>query len=176
MDGVAQQIAPEITRVAVLRDATVASGSGQFGAVQAMAPSLGIEVSPIGLSDPGEIERVVTEFARGSNRGLIATAGGVGIRHRHLIISLAARHRLPAVYANKFFVTDGGLMSFATHLIEQFRQAAGYVDRVLKGEKPANLPMQAPTRFELVIKLQTAKAVGLSVPPSLPARADEVIE
>jgi putative ABC transport system substrate-binding protein len=171
-----KQIAPGVTRVAVLRDPAVASGSGQFGAIQAVAPALGVEVSPVGLRDADEIERAVTGFARGSNGGLILTAGGAGIRQRDLVIALAARHRLPAVYANRFFVTGGGLISYGTHLLDQFRQAAGYIDRILKGEKPADLPVQTPTRYELAINLKTAKALGLDVPPTLLARADEVIE
>jgi putative ABC transport system substrate-binding protein len=171
-----KQIAPTVTRVAVLRDPAVASGSGQFGAIQAVAPTLGVEANPVGLRDAGEIERDITEFARRSNGGVIVTAGGAGIRHRDLIIALAARHRLPAVYANRFFVTGGGLVSYGTHLVDHFRQAAGYVDRILKGEKPADLPVQAPTKYELVINLKTAKALGLTVPDTLLARADEVIE
>ncbi len=171
-----KQIAPSVTRVAVLRDPTVASGSGQFGAIQAVASILGMEVAPVGMRGADEIERAVTEFARKSNGGLILTAGGAGIRHRDLIIALAARHRLPAVYANRFFVTGGGLISYGTHLVDQFRQAAGYVDRILKGAKPADLPVQAPTRYELVLNLKTAQALGLDVPPMLLARADEVIE
>jgi putative ABC transport system substrate-binding protein len=171
-----KQLSPGVTRVAVLRDPTVASGSGQFGAIQAVAPALGVEVSPVGLHDAGEIERSVREFAGGKNAGLIVTAGGAGIRHRDQIITLAAHHRLPAVYANRFFVTDGGLISYGTHVLDQFRQAAGYVDRILKGEKPADLPVQSPTKYELVINLKTAKALGLDVPSTLLARADEVIE
>jgi putative ABC transport system substrate-binding protein len=171
-----KQIAPTVTRVAVLRDPAVASGSGQFGAIQAVAPTLGVEANPVGLRDAGEIERDITEFARRSNGGVIVTAGGAGIRHRDLIIALAARHRLPAVYANRFFVTGGGLVSYGTHLVDHFRQAAGYVDRILKGEKPADLPVQAPTKYELVINLKTARMLGLTVPDTLLARADEVIE
>jgi putative tryptophan/tyrosine transport system substrate-binding protein len=171
-----KQIAPSVSRAAVLRDAATASGSGQFGAIQAVAPGLGVEVTPVGLHDADEIERGVSDFARGSNGGVIVTAGGAGIRHRDLIIALMARLRLPAVYANRFFVTGGGLISYGTHLLDHFRQAAGYVDRVLKGEKPADLPVQAPTKFELAINLRTAKALGLEVPPTLLARADEVIE
>jgi putative ABC transport system substrate-binding protein len=171
-----KQIAPSVTRVAVLRDLAVASGIGQFGAIQAVAPALGVEVSPIGVHDADEIERAVTEFARGSNRGLILTAGAAGIQHRDLIIALAARHRLPTVYANRFFVTGGGLISYGTHLVEQFRQAASYVDRILKGEKPADLPVQAPVKYELVINLKTAKALGLEVPNTLLVSANEVIE
>jgi ABC-type uncharacterized transport system substrate-binding protein len=171
-----KQIAPGITRAAVLRNPAIASGSGQFGAIQAVAPLLGVEVSPIDVRDAGEIERAVTEFAHGSNRGLILTAGAAGIRHRDLIIALAARHRLPAVYPYAFFTTQGGLMSYGIESAGPYRLAAGYVDRILKGEKPAELPVQAPTRYELTINLKTAKALGLDVPPTLLARADEVTE
>jgi putative tryptophan/tyrosine transport system substrate-binding protein len=171
-----KQLRPAVKRVAVLRDPTVASGSGQLGAIQAVAPGLGVELSPVNLRDIDEIERDLTDFAGKPNGGMIVTAGGAGIRHRDVIIPLAARHRLPAIYANRFFVTGGGLISYGTHLPDQFRQAAGYVDRILKGDKPADLPVQAPTRFELVINLQTAKTLGLEVPPTLLARADEVIE
>jgi putative tryptophan/tyrosine transport system substrate-binding protein len=171
-----KQLRPAVKRVAVLRDPTVASGSGQLGAIQAVAPGLGVELSPVNLRDIDEIERDLADFAGKPNGGMIVTAGGAGIRHRDVIIPLAARHRLPAIYANRFFVTGGGLISYGTHLPDQFRQAAGYVDHILKGDKPADLPVQAPTRFELVINLQTAKTLGLEVPPTLLARADEVIE
>jgi putative ABC transport system substrate-binding protein len=171
-----KQLTPAVKRVAVLRDPTVASGSGQLGAIQAVAPGLGVELSPVNLRDVDEIERDVAEFAGKPNSGMIVTAGGAGIRHRDVIVPLAARHRLPAVYANRFFVTGGGLISYGTHLPDQFRQAAGYVDRMLKGDKPADLPVQAPTKFELAINLKTAKALGLEVPPTVLARADEVIE
>jgi putative tryptophan/tyrosine transport system substrate-binding protein len=171
-----KQIAPGVTRVAVLRDPAIASGIGQFGALQSVAPSLGVELSPIDVRDAGEIERAVSTFARSSHGALIVTASPEGSRHRDLIVTLAARHRLPAVYASRYFVTDGGLMSYGPDLIDQYRRAAGYVDRILKGEKPGDLPVQAPTKYQLVINLKTAKALGLTVPPMLLARADEVIE
>ncbi len=167
---------PGVTRAAVVRDPTIASGIGQFAAVQAAAPSLGMELSPVDARDAPEIERAVTAFARSGNGGLIVTASPVANRHRDLIIALAARHQLPAVYPWRYFVTDGGLISYGPDSIDQYRQAAGYVDRILKGEKPADLPVQAPTRYELAINLKTAKALGLDVPPTLLARADEVIE
>jgi putative ABC transport system substrate-binding protein len=170
-----KQIAPRVTRAAVLRDASLTSGTGQFAAIQAVAPSLGTEASPIGVSDAGEIERAVTAFAR-SNGGLIVTGSALTAVHRDLIVTLAARHKLPAVYNGRFFVTGGGLISYGADLIDLYRRAAGYVDRILKGEKPADLPVQAPTKYELVINLKTAKALGLDVPDSVLARADEVIE
>jgi putative ABC transport system substrate-binding protein len=173
---VLKQIAPEVKRVAVLRDPTIASGIGQFGAIQSAAPSLGIEASPINVREIGEIERDIAAFARSPNGGVVVTGSPEASRHRHLIITLAARHRLPAVYSYRSFVTDGGLISYGPDPIDQYRRAAGYVDRILKGEKPADLPVQAPTKYELVINLKTAKALGLQVPPSLLARADEVIE
>jgi putative ABC transport system substrate-binding protein len=165
-----------VTRAAVLRDAAVASGIGQFGAVQIVAPSLGVELSPVDVRDAGEIERAVIAFARGSNGGLIVTASALGIIHRKLITTLAAQHRLPAVYSDRLFVPGGGLISYGPDRIDQFRRAAGYVDRILKGEKPADLPVQAPTRYETVLNLKTAKALGLDVPATVLARADEVIE
>jgi putative tryptophan/tyrosine transport system substrate-binding protein len=171
-----KQIAPGITRAAVLRDPAIASGIGLFAAVQAMAPSLGVELSPVDARDAPEIERAVTAFARSGNGGLVVTPSPVASRHRDLIITLAARYRLPAVYAWRYYVTDGGLISYGSDSIDQFRRAASYVDRILKGEKPADLPVQAPTKFELVINLKTAKTLGLDVPPTLLARADEVIE
>jgi putative tryptophan/tyrosine transport system substrate-binding protein len=171
-----KQIAPGVTRVAVLRDPTIASGIGQFGAIQSAAPSLRVETSPVNVRDVGEIERDITAFARSSNGSVIVTASPEASHHRDLIVALAARHRLPAIYASQYFVTDGGLISYGPDLIDQYRRAAGYVDRILKGEKPADLPVQAPTRYELVINLKTAKALGLDVPPMLLARADEVIE
>jgi putative tryptophan/tyrosine transport system substrate-binding protein len=170
-----KQIAPGVTRAAVLRDPAT-SGIGQFAIVQSVAPSVGVEVSPINLRDAGEIERAVTAFARAANGGLIVAASALATVHRDLIITLAARHKLPAVYYNRLFVTDGGLISYGPDPLDQYRRAAGYVDRILKGEKPANLPVQAPTKYELVINLKTAKALGLDVPQSLLARADEVIE
>ena len=158
------------------------SGSGhrlwdrQFGAVQAVAPSLGVELSAVDVRDAGEIERAVTAFARSSNGGLIVTASALATRHRYLIIALAARHRLPAIYASRYFATDGGLITYGPDLVDQYWRAAGYVDRILKGEKPADLPVQAPTKFEMAINLKTAKALGLTVPASLLASANEVIE
>jgi ABC-type uncharacterized transport system substrate-binding protein len=169
-------IAPELKRVAVLRDAAIAAGPAQFGVIQAAAPSFGVEVRPVGVRDADEIERAVTAFARSSNGGLIVTASALAVLHRQPIIALAARHKLPAVYYRRYFVTSGGLISYGYDVVEQFRGAAGYVDRILKGATPADLPVQAPTKYELVINLKTAKALGLTVPDSLLARADEVIE
>ena len=171
-----KEIAPGVTRAAVLRDPTITAGIGQFAAIQSVAPSLGVEVSPIDVRDAGEIERAVTAFARCPNGGLIVTASASAASHRDLIITLAARHKLPAVYSDRFYVAGGGLISYGPDLVDQYRRAAGYVDRILKGEKPADLPVQAPTKYELVINLKTAKALGLEVPPTLLARADEVIE
>jgi putative ABC transport system substrate-binding protein len=171
-----KQIAPGVKRVAVLRDAANPSGNALFGVIQAAAPSLRVEVNPVNMRDAGEIERAVTAFARASNGGLIMTANPFAIVHRDLIITLAARHKLPAVYFERLFVAAGGLISYGPDFLDQFRQAAGYVDRILKVEKPADLPVQAPTKYELVINLKTAKALGLEVPSSLLARADEVIE
>jgi putative tryptophan/tyrosine transport system substrate-binding protein len=171
-----KEIAPRVTRVAVLRDPAIASGIGQFSAVQAVAPSLGVEVSPIDVRDAGEIERAITAFARGVNGGLIVTASGSALSHRHLIATLAARYRLHAIYAGRHYAAAGGLISYGPDLLDQFRRAAGYVDRILKGEKPADLPVQAPTKYELVLNLKTAKALGLEIPSSVLARADEVIE
>jgi ABC-type uncharacterized transport system substrate-binding protein len=173
---VLQQIAPGVKRVAVLRDPTIASGIGQLGAIQSAAPSLGMEVSPVNVRDVGEIERAIAAFARSSNGGAVVTPSPEASRHRDVIITLTARHRLPAVYAYRSFVIDGGLISYGPDMVDQYRRAAGYVDRILKGEKPADLPVQAPTKYELVINLKTAKALGLDVPPTLLARADEVIE
>src|SRR5262245_1220491 len=171
-----KEVAPQTTRVAMMRDPTVVTGAGQFGAVQAMAPSVGVELSPIDVRDAGEIEHAVTAFARSPNGGLIVTGGPLASLHRDVIIKVAARHRLPAIYAYRYFVTSGGLISYGPDILDQFRRAAGYVDRILKGEKPADLPVQAPTKYELVINLKTARALGLEVPPTLLARADEVIE
>jgi putative tryptophan/tyrosine transport system substrate-binding protein len=171
-----KEIAPRVARAAVLRDPAIASGIGQFAAVQAVAPSLGVELSPVDVRDAGEIERAVTVFARFSNGGLIVTASALATRHRDLIIALAARHRLPAVYAYRYMVAAGGLASYGPNSIDQYRRAAGYVDRILKGEKPADLPVQSPTKYETVINLKTAKALGLTVPDTVLARADEVIE
>jgi putative ABC transport system substrate-binding protein len=171
-----KEIAPRVTRSAVLRDPTVAAGSGQLGAIQSAASSSGVEVRPVDVRNAGEIERAVTAFARQSNGGLIVPGSALVIIHRELIITLAARHRLPAVYWNRFYVTGGGLISYGPDDIDPSRRAAAYVDRILKGEKPSDLPVQAPVKFELVINLQTAKLLGLEVPPMLLARADEVIE
>jgi ABC-type uncharacterized transport system substrate-binding protein len=171
-----KQIAPGVTRAAVLRDPAITSGIGQFAVIQSVAPSVGVEVSAINVRNAGEIERAVTAFARSSNGGLIVTASALAVLHRQLIIALAARHKLPAVYYRRYFVTSGGLISYGYDVVEQFRGAAGYVDRILKGATPADLPVQAPTKYELVINLKTAKALGLEVPPTLLARADEVIE
>ena len=173
-----KEIAPGVTRAAVLRDPAIAAGIGQFAAIQSVAPSFGVEVSPINVRDAGEIERAVTAFARASNGGLIVTASALAVVHRDLIITLAARHKLPAVYFERFFVTGGGLISYGADLVDQYRRAAGYVDRILKGEKPADLPVQAPTKYELVINLKTAKALGLTVPPTLlaPRRRGDRIE
>jgi putative ABC transport system substrate-binding protein len=170
-----KQITPNLRRVAVLRDATV-GGIGQFSAVQAVALPLGVEVSPINLLSEGEIERGVANFARVSNGGLIVTASGPAVDRSQLIIALAAKHKLPAVYYERLFVSAGGLASYGLDFVDQYRRAAGYVDRILKGEKPADLPVQAPNKYELVINLRTAKALDLTVPPSLLASADEVIE
>jgi putative ABC transport system substrate-binding protein len=171
-----KQIAPSVTRAAILRDSSQGSGNMQFAAIQAVAPSLRMEVNPLNTRDGSEIERSVAAFARASNGGLIAASGAGTVRHRELIIALAARHKLPAVYFERFFVVAGGLISYGPDQVDQFRLAAGYVDRVLKGEKPADLPVQVPTKYETVINLKTANALGLTVPPTLLARADEVIE
>jgi ABC-type uncharacterized transport system substrate-binding protein len=171
-----KEVAPRVTQVAVLRDLALASGSGQLGAIQSVAPSLGVELRPIGVDDAGAIERAVAAFARSENGGLIVTGSTLTTVHRELIITLAARHRLPAVYPFRFFVAVGGLLSYGPDSVDPYRRSARYVDRVLKGEKPADLPVQAPTKYELVINLKTARALGLDVPPTLLARADEVIE
>jgi putative ABC transport system substrate-binding protein len=171
-----KQIAPGLTRVAVIRNAATASGPGQFAAVQAMAPSLSVEVNPVNVRDAGEIERDVAAFARAPNGGLIVTASPAAALHRDLIVALAARHKLPAVYFERLFVAAGGLIAYGPDQIDMYRRAAGYVDRILKGEKPADLPVQAPTKYELAINLKTAKALGLAVPQTLLASADEVIE
>jgi putative tryptophan/tyrosine transport system substrate-binding protein len=170
-----KQIAPHVTRAAVIRDPTRGPGIGQFAVVQAIAPSLGMELSPINALDVSEMESAIAEFARSPNGGLIVTVGGTAF-HRDLIIALAAKHQLPAVYPYHYFASGGGLISYGPDTIEQYRRAAAYVDRILKGEKPADLPVQAPTKYELVINLKTAKALGLTVPPTLLARADQVIE
>ena len=171
-----KEIAPSVTQVAVLRDSVVGSGTAQFAAIQAVAPSLRIEVNPINVRNAGDIESAIVAFGRSPNRGLIVTGSASAQLYYELIATLAARHKLPAVYYERFFITAGGLVSYGPSLTDQYRRAAGYVDRILKGEKPADLPVQAPTKYELVINLKTAKALGLTVPPSLLARADEVIE
>ena len=173
---VLKEIAPGVTRAAVIRDPALASGPGQFAAIQSIAPSLGVEVSPVNVRDAGEIERAITAFAHSPNGGLIVTGSALVGIHRHLIIALAARHKLPAVYVERTYVAAGGLISYGSDFLDQYRRAASYVDRILKGEKPADLPVQQPTKYELVINLKTAKALGLEVPPTLLARADEVIE
>jgi putative ABC transport system substrate-binding protein len=171
-----KQIAPSVTRAAVIRDAAISTGLGQFAAIQSVAPSVGVEVSAVNIRDAGEIERAITTFARASNGGLILTGSALAVLHGDLIITLAARHKLPAVYFERQHVTRGGLTSYGPNIVDQYRHAAGYVDRILKGEKPADLPVQASTKYELIINLKTAKALGLTVPPQLLARADEVIE
>jgi putative ABC transport system substrate-binding protein len=171
-----KQIAPNVTRVAVLRDAASPSGTGQFGAIQAVAPSLKVEVSPVNMRESAGLEQDITAFARAPNGGLILTGSIPSILHRDLIIALAARYKLPAIYYERFFAAAGGLISYGSDRIELYRLAAGYVDRILKGEKPADLPVQAPTKFELVVNLKTAKALGIAVPPALLAQANEVIE
>ncbi len=171
-----KEIAPGVARVAVLRDASQALAVSMFAAIHAAAPSLRVEVIPVNMREAGEIERSIETFARSPNGGLIPSPSAVVVRHRDLIIKLAARHKLPAVYWDRFFVAAGGLISYGPDLVDEFRQAAGYVDRILKGEKPADLPVQQPTRLEMVINLKTARTLGLDVPPTLLARANEVIE
>jgi putative tryptophan/tyrosine transport system substrate-binding protein len=171
-----KEIAPGVTRAAVLRDPAITAGIGQFSVIQSVAPSVGVDVSAINMRDGPEIERAVTAFARRPNGGLILTASGLAAIHRELVVSLAARYKLPTVYISRFFVAGGGLVSYGPDFVDQYRRAAEYVDRILKGEKTADLPVQAPTKYELVINLQTAKALGLEVPATLLARADEVIE
>jgi putative ABC transport system substrate-binding protein len=171
-----KEIAPGVTRAAVIRNPALAVGAGQLGAIQSVAPSFGVELSPIGVRAADEIERAITAFVRGPNGGLIVTGSPLARVHRALIIMLAARHRLPTVYTDRIFISDGGLISYGPDRVDQYRRAAGYVDRILKGEKPADLPDQAPTKYQLAINLKTAKVLGLTVPPTLLARADEVIE
>ena len=171
-----KEIAPGVKRAAVLRESGTAVGPAQFGAIQAVAPSLGVDLRPVDTRDPGEIERAITTFAQGSNGGLIVTGSASVSVHRNLIITLAARYKLPAIYFERFFAAGGGLISYGPNLADQFRRSAEYVDRILKGEKPADLPVQAPSKYKLVINLKTARALGLEVPPTLLARADEVIE
>jgi putative ABC transport system substrate-binding protein len=171
-----REISPRVTRLVVLRDSTIAVGPGQFGVLQAFANSLGLELRPVDLREASEIERSINAFAQGSNGGLIVTGSPAATAHRDLIVALAARNQLPAVYNSPFYCAAGGLICYGTDFLDQFRRAAGYVDRILKGEKPADLPVQAPVKYELVINLKTAKALGLEVPATLLARADEVIE
>jgi putative tryptophan/tyrosine transport system substrate-binding protein len=171
-----KEIAPRVTRAAVIRDPALTAGGGQLGVIQAVAPSVGAEVTPVNVRDAGEIERAITAFARSPNGGLIVTASTLAGVHRDLIIAGAARHKLPAVYAVRYLVVGGGLISYGPDTVDQYRRAASYVDRILKGEKPNDLPVQAPTKYDLVINLKTAKALGLEIPPSVLARADEVIE
>jgi putative ABC transport system substrate-binding protein len=171
-----KQIAPAVTRVAVIRDPAITAGIGQFGAIQAVAPSVGVVVSPVNVRDAGEIERALAAFAHTSNSGLIVTASALAVGHRDLIVMLAARHKLPAVYYERFFVSGGGLISYGPDTVDQFHRAGGYADRILKGERPADLPVQAPNKYELVLNLKTARALDLTVPPSLLGGANEVIE
>ncbi|HYJ43115.1 MAG TPA: ABC transporter substrate-binding protein [Xanthobacteraceae bacterium] len=170
-----KELVPRVSRVAVIRNPAIASGPGQLGALQAAASSLGVELRPIDVRNADELERALNSFVRGTNDGLVATGGGIAVQ-RKLIVALAARHRLPAIYPYRYFVADGGLMSYGPDLVDQYRQAADYVSRILQGEKPADLPVQASTRHRLIINLKTAKALGITVPPTLLARADEVIE
>ena len=171
-----KEVAPRVTRAAVLRDTTIAPGLAQFGAIQALAPSLGVQVSPVNVRNANEIESGIATFARTANGGLIVTGSATATIHRHLILKLAAQYNLPAIYANRPSVVDGGLISYGPDRVDEYRRAASYIDRILKGEKPADLPVQAPTKYELVINLKTAKALGLEVPPTLLATANEVIE
>jgi ABC-type uncharacterized transport system substrate-binding protein len=171
-----KEIAPGVTRAAILRDPATSAGIGQFAVIQSVASSVRIEVSPVSLREPTEIEQAIATFASSPNGGMVLTASALSSVHHNLIISLAARYRLPAVYVEKYYAADGGLISYGADFIDQYRRAADYVDRILRGQKPADLPVQAPTKYELVINLKTAKALGLTVPPTLLARADEVIE
>jgi putative tryptophan/tyrosine transport system substrate-binding protein len=171
-----KEIAPSVTRAAILRDPATSAGVGQFAVIQSVAPSLRIEVRPVSIREPTEIEQAIATFASSPNGGMVLTASALSSIHHNLIISLAARHKLPAVYVEKYYVADGGLISFGADFIDQYRRAAEYVDRILRGEKPADLPVQAPTKYELAINLNTAKALGLELPASVLARADEVIE
>jgi putative ABC transport system substrate-binding protein len=171
-----KEISPGVLRAVVIRDSNSASGIGQYGAIQAVAPSFGVELRPVEAHDTNDISRIVAEFARGPNGGVIVTSGTQSVVHRDLLIAMAARHRLPAVYASPAFARAGALVGYGPDVFDQYRQAAGYADRILKGEKPSDLPVQAPTKYELAINLKTAKALGITVPPTLLARADEVIE
>jgi putative ABC transport system substrate-binding protein len=171
-----KEIAPRVTRAAVLRDAAITAGVGLWGAIQTAAPSFGIEVNPVNVRDASEIERTLTVFAHEPNGGLILTGSALSAAHGDLIVAIATRHKLPAVYFSRQFVDGGGLISYGPDTVDQFRRAASYVDRILKGEKPGDLPVQAPTKYELVINLKTAKTLGLTIPPAVLSRADEVIE
>jgi putative tryptophan/tyrosine transport system substrate-binding protein len=171
-----KQVSTSITRAAVIRDPAIAVGVGQFAGVASVGPALGVEIVAVNVSDPGEIENVLSAFGRLPNGGMVVTGSASALMHRDLIVKLAAQHRIPAIYYERSFVTAGGLISYGSDFVDQYRRAAGYVDRIFKGEKPADLPVQAPTKYELVINLKTAKALGLEIPPSLLARADEVIE
>jgi putative ABC transport system substrate-binding protein len=171
-----KEIAPNVTRAAILRDPAIVAGIGQWAAIQSASPSVAIEVSPVNIDDAGEIERSIAAFARSPNGGLILTGSGLAILRRDLIIALAARHKLPAIYYDRYFVAAGGLMSYGPDNVAQFRRAASYVDRILKGEKPSDLPVQQPTKYDLIINLKTARALGVDIPATLLARADEVIE
>jgi putative ABC transport system substrate-binding protein len=171
-----KEIAPAVTRAAVLRDTAITAGIGQFAIIQSVAPSLGVDLSPVDLRNAGQIERAVAAFAQRPNGGMIVTGSALTVHHRDLIVALASRYKLPAVYHRRYMISGGGLISYGADLVDQFRRAAGYVNRILKGEKPADLPVQAPTKYELVINLKTARALSLEVPPMLLARADEVIE
>jgi putative ABC transport system substrate-binding protein len=171
-----KQIAPEVKRVAVLRDPLQVSGGGQLGAISAVAPLLGIELSPIGVSSPDEIERAIATFAQQPNGGLLVTTAAAAQIHRELIVALAAKNRLPAIYPYRIFIRSGGLMAYGPDIVDEYRRAASYVERILKGEKPGDLAVQVPTKYELVINMKAAKAIGLTVPTSLLVRADEVIE
>jgi putative ABC transport system substrate-binding protein len=171
-----KEIVPQVTRVAVLRDPAISAGIGQFAAIQSIAPSHGVDLTPMNVRDATEIERAITTFAQTSNGGVIVTGSALAAAHRDLLVALMAQHKLPAIYSDRLFVAAGGLISYGSDNIDQYRAAAGYVDRILKGEKPADLPVQAPTKYEMVINLKTAKALGLEIPPPVIARADEVIE
>jgi putative tryptophan/tyrosine transport system substrate-binding protein len=171
-----KQVATGVTRAAVIRDAAIATGAGQFAAVASVGPALGVDIVPVSVSDPSELEAALAAFARSPNGGLVVTGSAFAVMRRDLIIKLAAQHRLPTIYYERSFVVAGGLISYGPDFVDLYRRAASYVDRILRGEKPADLPVQAPTKFELVINLKTAKALGLEVPPSVLARADEVIE
>ena len=171
-----KEIAPNVTRAGIIRDPALASGPAQFAAIQSMAPAVGMEVRPINVREASEIESAIAAFGRAANSGLVVIGSAVVAFHRHRIIALAARHKLPALYQERSYVASGGLISYGPDYLDQYRRAAGYVDRILKGEKPADLPVQAPTKYELLINLKTAKTLGLEIPSSVLARADEVIE